>query len=46
MLVTSDAEPKVVMAGRAHMNTKDLVHLLLERGYPRLRGSFVERELL
>lgn len=46
MLVTFDVESKVTMAGRAHVNTKDLVHLLVERGYPGLRASFVERELL
>jgi len=46
MLVTFDVEPRVTVAGRAHINTKDLVHLLLERGYPGLRASFVERGLL
>lgn len=40
-LVTCDAEPEVAMAGRAHAHTKALVHLLLERGYPGLRASFV-----
>lgn len=46
MLVTCDAEPEVAVAGRAHAHTKALVHLLLERGYPGLRASFVGRALL
>lgn len=46
MLVTCDVEPEVAVAGRAHAHTKALVHLLLERGYPGLRASFVGRALL
>lgn len=42
MLVTFDVESEVAMAGRAPVNTEDLVPWLLERGYPGLRASLLE----